>query len=83
MLRLSIKIDIKYNCTNILIYIVMSKRKRDDYIRASSVSNCILNDKLVDYLQINKVDKNISRDYIMEQGNIFEEELLKIIKDKR
>ena len=60
----------------------MSKRKRDDYIRASSVSNCILNDKLVDYLQINKVDKNISRDYIMEQGNIFEEELLKIIKDK-
>jgi hypothetical protein len=82
MLRLSIKIDIKYNCINILIYIVMSKRKRDDYIRASSVSNYILNDKLVDYLQINKVDKNISRDYIMEQGNIFEEELLKIIKDK-
>jgi hypothetical protein len=65
----------------------MTKRKRsceykDNYIRASSVSNYILNDKLVDYLKVNKTDTNKSIEYIMNQGNIFEEELIKIIKNK-
>lgn len=60
----------------------MPKRKRDDYIRASSLSNYILNDNLVDYLKVEKSDKNTSIEYIMNQGNIFEEELIKIIKNK-
>ena len=62
----------------------MPKRKRDEniFIRPSSLSNYILNDKLADYLKIDKTDKNPSIEYIMNQGNIFEEELIKIIKTK-
>jgi hypothetical protein len=62
----------------------MTKRKRDEpiFIRASSLSNYILNDKLVDYFKINKTDENNSTAYIMNQGNVFEEELMKMIQKK-
>lgn len=60
----------------------MPKRKRDEYIRASSVSNYILYDKLSDYLKIKYIDKNSSSEYIMNQGNIYEQELIKVIKQK-
>jgi hypothetical protein len=60
----------------------MPKRKRDEYIRASSVSNYILYDKLSDYLKIKYNDKNSSSEYIMNQGNIYEQELIKVIKQK-
>ena len=74
----------------------MSKRKGDEIlkvnkkakvsetkIRPSSLGNYVLNDSLVDYINYIKpslVDPNIQ--FIMEQGNVFENELVKILEKK-
>ena len=58
-----------------------NRNVKKPYIRASSVGNYLMNDGLVDYLtRDNQKPISLATLYIMEQGNIFEEELIKLVK---
>ena len=71
----------KRKIDNIINHINDSNKKRKTYIRASSVSNYMMKDCIVDYIN-NKNNTGVITNNTMEQGNIFERELLKIISVK-
>lgn len=71
----------------------IKKRKGDDidshakkpkhYIRASSLGNHLMNDGIIDYIQRDhNTNVSLTQQYIMYQGLLFEEELIKIIEKK-
>lgn len=55
-----------------------------DWVSASNIRNYMLNDTLVDWLKMykseTKSDRSIFQNFIMEQGNVFEESIVKILK---
>jgi len=57
----------------------MKRKNINTLIRASSVANYMMDDCLADYFKQSYDDDNKSAQYIMEQGNQFESELIKII----
>lgn len=83
-------IDINKKRKNILNHLSIKKIKKvttNNSISGSSIRNYMLNDPLLDYLEknnsnYNKKSTNIFLDYIMKAGVDFENELIKIIKQK-